>query len=203
MAAAALGSELAAVRIVSPVTSNAGIRLMDAITHALRMTRFTLQACVRTGQRKMRLVIMVKRPTGPRDGVMARAAVHSEPSFVAIVIAVARYTLLRSIFEATCLMTRRTCGAGVFANEGKPRQSMVKTHRGRPAGVAMTLLTLRALLTGVRIIGAMARYAGHREAHLPSRLNVTLLTGQAGMPPAEWKLRLPRVIEVGAPPVCL
>ena len=78
-------------------------------------------------------------------------------------------------------MTGRTCGAGVFADEGKSSQSVVEPHSRRPAGVSVALFALRAFLPRVRIIIVMTRYAGHREMHLARWLNVTLLTGQAGM----------------------
>jgi hypothetical protein len=182
---------------------NASARLMHTIARLLRVTSFALQARVRAGQWEMSLPIMIERPTSPSHRVMASPAIRSEPSFMAIVVTVTRRTLLRRILEATRLMTGSTCGVGVFANQGKASQSVVEPHRGRPAGVTVALFTLRAFLTGVRIIVTVTRYAGHGEVHLARRLNVTLLTGQAGMSAAQREVRLPGVIETGAPPIGL
>lgn len=80
---------------------------------------------------------------------------------------------------------------------------MIEVHIRRPTRVVVALLALCALLTGMRIIAAMAGYAGHGQLHLTRRLHMTLLAGERGMFSAKGKARLRCVVEGRAAPIRL
>src|SRR5262245_53334216 len=91
---------------------------------------------------------------------------------------------------------------GVQADEGKPRQVVVKGHRLAPAGLLVAGLAGRPKLAFVGIILAMAGSTVGGQAVAPGVVAVAALTGELGMAAAQGEPRCLVVIEADGGPFC-
>lgn len=173
----AVTPEFAVVAVFLGVTAVA-IRGDSRIFGRAVVTAGTGQIGVRTGQRKMGFLGVVKFPVIPATGVVALAAGLAEPTFMFVVTFMAVETGQRRIFIRSSEMATRAVNGRVQAQQRKLGERVVESHLLRPAPGVVATLALIALLTFVNIVCAMTADTGHRQFHGFDIAAVAAVAGQ-------------------------
>lgn len=137
---------------------------------------------------------------------MTLLAPRPELASMSVIVAVAGGARhVQTHFARRTDVTARARKAGVGAPQGEACRARMVEARPAPIGFIMAILTGRAVATlmRARVLIAVTRNAGRRQAHLPGRLNMTGAAFDRRMPAAQRKAR-GAVIEASAclPSVC-
>lgn len=155
-------------------------------------------------ERKAGLPIMIKTPCRPIGAVVARLARRRCPQCACVM----RIFMAGRAGHPFCRKTLvRMAGAalllGVFAQQGKARQRVIKADIHRPTRSIMAALTITAQLPRMGIILGVARATLAGQLDLIGRLNMACFAAHLGMFADQREIRHAIMVEVdGFPSRC-
>lgn len=118
-----------------------------------------------------------------------------------VVVEMARHAGLVGVLKTGRVVAFCARNAGVLTNQWKSREPVVEAHVFLPRYVAMALLALSPLLTGMGVVFAVTRNTGHIEAHFARRRDVARCARLPSVRAAQRKPSLAGVVKAGLPPI--
>lgn len=144
MTGAALQPVCTPVHIVALVTLATLLTAVLEMRQRLRMAALASQPLVGTGQRKLRLFVMIETPAGPGRRMMATAAILAQAALVRIIRTVTIHAGRHGAGKLHIFVATFASGGGMPAQQREVRQLMIELYVLVPAGFGMTLLALPA-----------------------------------------------------------
>lgn len=137
---------------------------------------------VRTGNRKVRLQVVIEGPRGPGNRVVARAALLVEIAPVWIFVLMAGNASGFRVAENLCLMAVRALRILVFSEQRKWAEIVIEKQRILPIHFGMAILALSTERLFVHIFIQMAGLAGRCEFNFENRIDVAVVACGFQMP---------------------
>ena len=188
------------MHIILGMTGMTGCRQLDFHHIFLAMTRVTTQPLMRSGERKLGLLVMVETPESPAIGIVARPAFRTQTAFMVRILMTSDASRLH-VLERRRLVTFLARHHRMLADEREAREIMVECNLLAPVRLVMTLLAAVSQLSLVRIVLFVTGVA------VPTQLvAVNILPDMAGVAldldvrALQRKFRIFRVIEFNGLP---
>ena len=142
MTGVALGTICTTVNIVGLMATAALARSRLYLVHRFRMTTCAFQTFVRTGQRKVRLPIVIETPAFPIRRMMAGHAILTHGTVVNIIVLVTAFTGGTNTHILEIAMATFTGNRGVTSQQREMCQIVIEADVFIPTVTVMTLLAL-------------------------------------------------------------
>ena len=136
---------------------------------------------MRTSEREVRLQIVIERPRGPGNRVVARAALVVEITAVRIFFLMAGNTSGLRLAESLCLMAIGAFHIVVFSEQRKWAEIVIEKQRILPIHFGMAILALSAERLFVHIVIQVTGLAGRCELDFKDRIDMTVVAGRFQM----------------------
>jgi hypothetical protein len=144
---------------VTGITIGGEFDFGDILGH---VTGVTIEAAVRSGQRKACLYVVIKAPPRPAIWVMAEPTVGPQAALV-MAVRVARRAGQWRVLKAQRAVAFLASYDGMASNQGKSTDVMIERCHVSPVILAVTPLATRAQLAVVPVVLSVARYACRRQ----------------------------------------
>lgn len=177
MAAVAAPPELAQMHIVGGMTGHAVASKLGFARGAL-VTGIALQARMGPAQREAALLQVVELPDVPGIGTVAALAICTQVAFVDVIGAVAAAAFRRRVLELLRHMATRARYGHVLPEQRECSEVMVEADVPVPRGCGMTVVTGRALRSGMDIDRTVAGHTLLRGLVVRDHCRVAAVAGQ-------------------------
>ena len=128
---------------------------------------------VRTLEHESRLIVVIEKPLGPLNRVVAERAVLGEATIVKIILAVTVDALGVCVFDYVRFVTGVALRFAVRTKQRKPRQVVIEKDLVRPRFLVVTIVAGNALATVVRVVALVAGNAVALQFDVEHGLYVT------------------------------